>query len=202
MKICVCGWYYYPGFYRELKKVKDLYSVYVVCNRESDEVNGLQHTIRENVGLDWGAYNYYLKNVWDRRSPVLFMQDDSKVDGMYVFMQIEGIQKHEDKDVVFLFENGVEAARNSNAHGRAFYCTPRFLSAILEDGSFPYDEGNCGFVARGSYKSEKPPEGCKHHNYGIWQFISQIQRINRVKKYNPRSVMTFSGLRLGRRGKL
>lgn len=202
MNICVCGWYYYPGFYKQLTKAKDLYPVYVVCNKESKRVNGLPHTIRENTGLDWGAYNYYLENVWDHKSPVLFMQDDVKVDSITVFIQIEGLQKDKSRDVVFLFNNGMEATYNSNAHGRAFYCSPRFLTAILEDGNFRYDENNCGFIANGSYTSERPPKGCRHHNYGIHSFLSQIARINRRKKYNPRSIYLFSGLTLGRRGKV
>jgi len=76
------------------------------------------------------------------------------------------------------------------------------LKAILEDGNIRYDEGNFGFIANGSYRSEKPPKGCRHHNYGIHSFIQQIARVNKKYKYNQRRVVLFSGLRLGRRGRV
>ena len=202
MKICVCGWYYYPGFYQSLKAIDKRYPVHVVCNRKSELVRELSHSDRCNTGLDWGAYNFYLENVWDGHDSVLFIQDDTDVGAASVFVQIDNIKNDSARDVVFLFNSPAEAAYNSNAHGRAFYCSARFLSGIKEEGNFPFDEGNRGFIAGGDYRSQKPPEGCRHHNFGIHSFLLQIDRVTHLRKYNRRSTMCFSQLYLGRRGKL
>jgi len=126
MNICVCGWYYFPNLYSTLAKIKEKYPTHIVCHRASPIINGLPHSHRNNVGLDWGAYNYYLEKIWNKKSPVLFMQDDVAISSSSVFDQIALLKNDKQIDVAFLFNNGLEATYNSNATGERFIALPVF----------------------------------------------------------------------------
>ena len=65
MKICVVGWYLYEPFYLQLKKVHQNYPVMVVSHQKDKSYYGLPHVEIPNIGLEFGAYDYYLKNLWD-----------------------------------------------------------------------------------------------------------------------------------------
>ena len=78
LQICVCGWYYYPEFYKYLLAIKDKFNVVVIGNKNGD-VLGLPFFLRDNAGLDWGAYSFFLDHHWDGKSNTLFIQDDAEV---------------------------------------------------------------------------------------------------------------------------
>lgn len=197
MVICVCGWYYYPSYYSTLLRIKNDYDIRVVMNQPGD-VLGLPYVRRENTGLEWGAYSYYLDKLWDGKSDVLFTQDDVEVEQIGFFKWCSTITE----DICFIFNNAGEASYNGTAHGRMFFASARFLKAAKELGGFWYDKGNHGFIAKGGYRTEKPPLGCSHHNAGIHKFTSFVPRI---RKYNleikKRSHLCDPRVKLGRRGK-
>ena len=199
MQICVCGWYYYPSFYETLVKLRGIGGpAAVVIRHQPGDTQGLLCIDRENVGLEWGAYSYYLDKVWDGHSDVLFTQDDIEVFDLSFFGWTATIQE----DICFIFNNDREARYNGTAHGRMFFASSRFLIAATTLGGFWYDQGNHGFIAKGNYRTEKPPPGCSHHNAGIHRFTSFVPKI---RKYNTeikkRAYLCDPRVKLGRRGK-
>ncbi|HMK59923.1 MAG TPA: hypothetical protein VK452_02115 [Dissulfurispiraceae bacterium] len=163
MKICVCGWYFYEDFYMVLKSVYPAFDIMIIANKPGDTL-GLPYILRENIGLEWGAYSYYLDNCWDGTSSVLFMHDDTKVDSDF-FTRIQ----RNTFDQAFIFKTEFDY-QQSYSHGRAFYASAPFLQLCRENGGIYYDKGNKGFIAPGYSWSTTPPEGCKDHNVAIREF--------------------------------
>lgn len=197
MQICVCGWYYFPKFFDKLTlAVKQGYDVVVIRHRFGD-TKGVRFVDRENTGLEWGAYSYFLKHLWDGETNVLFTQDDNEVNRDDFWNWCSSIGE----DICCLFNNPREAAYNSYAHGRMLFTSGKFLKAAKAEGGFWYDKNNTGFVAKGDYRTEKPPEGCSHHNAGIHHFVRFVAS---VRKKHPdlkkRSIVCNPHIKLGRRG--
>ena len=156
MKICVLGWYYDKTFLKVLESIHHKYPIHIVGHRPND-YSWLRCTVIDNVGLEFGGYDYYLKNIWDGNDSVFFTHDDTLVTDVSVFDKIATI----DKDFSFIFYNSRESLSCMGAHGRAFYCSPRYLEFIKvhkckcqyikEDGEefhtgFYYDRTNLGNV--------------------------------------------------------
>lgn len=199
MVICVCGWWYYANYYETLVKLRDSGGpAAVVIRHKPGDTKGLLCIDRENTGLEWGAYSYYLDKVWDGKNDVLFTQDDVEVKDLKFFGWAATITE----DICFIFNNDGEARYNGTAHGRMFFASSRFLTTAKKLGGFWYDKGNTGFIAKGNYRTEKPPPGCSHHNAGIHAFTNFVPKI---RKYNPeirkRTYLCDSRVKLGRRGK-
>ncbi len=172
MKICVIGWHFHSHFFKVLSSVQNRYLVSVICHRQGN-TEGLPKTLIPNIGLEFGSYNFYLMNMWNEESDVLFIHDDIRLLDTTFFSRIEKTTT----DQVFIFSNEAERLYNSNAHGRAFFCSYRFLHRLKKDGGFQYDSGNKGFVADGHYTDTKPPEGCGHHNKAIHAFVRYLEKI-------------------------
>ena len=79
MNICVCGWYFADDWYGSLLRLHKKFLVHIVANRDDKflKLCELPYSLRENVGLEFGAYNHYLDNIWDGDS-VVFCHDDLK----------------------------------------------------------------------------------------------------------------------------
>lgn len=198
MEICICGWHYHQPFFRALEKVKNRFQMTVIAHRKGPTFR-IPTIRRSNIGLDWGAYDYYLKHCWYGSENVLFLQDDTQIDDINELDHISEIGC----DQVFIFHDKEEAQFNSFGHGRAFFCSRAFLLEIIKDGGFYYDTGNHGFIAQGHFLATPPPEGCRHHNAGIHAFMNQIDRIRSANQ----SLKVFwayyaKGMRFGRRGVL
>src|SRR5574343_2002076 len=99
MKICVCGWNFNPEFMRQLELVHKKYPVVVVSHR--NRPIRLPHVYIPNVGLEWGAYNYYLKYIYDGKGKVLFTHDDNDVEDVGVFDELAKCEL----DAGFVFRN-------------------------------------------------------------------------------------------------
>ena len=179
MKICVCGYYYKPEFFKMMNHIKDKYDIHVVANKTW--VNGevpasIPVTKRENRGLEWGAYDFYLKNIWDGESDVLFSHDDVRyrpviknyemIDPIKVFSTIEKL----DYDQVYFFHSLRHAEKNYYIHGRSFKCSGRFLKELYDAGGFPYDENNENHI------KGPTPEHCKHFNWADYEFAEFIKK--------------------------
>lgn len=195
MQICICGWYFYEDFYGTLNSLRATIDIVIVANRPGNAF-GLPCILRENIGLEWGAYSYYLDNCWDGISSVLFMHDDTKADADF-FLSIQNTTF----DQAFIFRDEFEYKR-SYSHGRAFYASARFLKVCRLYGGIYYDKGNRGFIAPGYSWSVTPPEGCKDHNYAIREFTNLVKRI--AEEYPDMSVnkqIYAPNICLGTRGK-
>ena len=129
MNICVCGWYFRPEVYSAMSTVTKRHPVTVIANQMTPEAfhvaGSLRVISRENVGLEFGAYQHYLKNVW-QGGDVLFMHDDIAVTDLSVFDRIAAL----DCDQAFLFTDEDNGRHNQNFHGRAFFCSEKFLRTM------------------------------------------------------------------------
>lgn len=155
MKICVCGWYFNEGFMRDLERVHKKYPVVVVSHR--NKPIRLPHVYIPNVGLEWGAYNYYLKYIYDGKDKVFFTHDDNDIEDIGVFDELAKC----DLDVGFVFRNADESEWAFERHGRAIVMSEKFLNfckkekfslknpdtgeKFLQDG-FWYDKNNYGYI--------------------------------------------------------
>lgn len=196
ISICVIGWHFHRNLFDQLLIIHKKYPVLVVCHTEGDTL-GLPKKRIENIGLEFGAYNYYVKNIWKEDSNVLFLHDDTRINATCLMKQIENIKS----DHAFIFGSQGERDYNSGGHGRAMYCSRKFLLHAKSNDGFWFDSGNKGFVANGHYTATKPPEGCKHHNKAMHVFM---QYLGKVKKETDMLVgiplITHSIIN-GRRGK-
>lgn len=129
MRICVCGWYFRPEVYAALAVVNDRHPVTVIANQLTRDAFLMADRIRvisrENVGLEFGAYQHYLETCW-LGDDVLFMHDDIAVSDLSVFDRISAL----DCDQAFLFTDEQNGKNNQNFHGRAIFCSYRFLAEM------------------------------------------------------------------------
>lgn len=177
LNICVAGWYLdeFDDFYASLYRVRGACRIFVVSNRPSEYLDqmDLPYAVRENVGLEWGAYNHYLMNVWDGRDGVLFCHDDIEllpvvIDGElqepeFIFEQIVGAGV----DCAYVFGSRHEDVENRGMHGRMVYMGRDFLTRIKSAGGFWYDEENHGTTTGDDVA----------YNAGILAFDEQRKRI-------------------------
>lgn len=128
MKICVCGWYYEPRLMDVLREVNSRYPVTIIAHKPPEKsVVGLQVVETANVGLEFGAYDHYLKQYWDGENSVLFMHDDVDIVDASAFDNLAAIAH----DQAFVFRDEADGKANQNFHGRMFFCSEKFLKAIL-----------------------------------------------------------------------
>lgn len=221
MQICVCGWYFRPDFYKLLREINEKYPVTVVANQlPRDDVDkgffmipeGRGRGIilpdrkdalwlnRKNIGLEWGAYDYFLKNLWDGESSVLFMHDDVRV--WPVIQDYQVIEPIKVFDViskflygqVYLFRTLQQAIDNYYIHGRAFFCSAQFLKRLLKDNNgFWFDENNTGHI------SGPTPKHCKHYNEADYRFAKYIKSVKDMGDVGDHVVLP--ALDCARRGK-
>ena len=195
LQICVCGWYFYPSLYQTLLQLPSEYAPMVVTNRPGNTY-GISSVVRDNVGLEFGAYAYFLQHQWDLTSNVLFLHDDIEVPIQF-FETARTIQF----DQAYIFRNPQEYQQNQG-HGRILYATSAFLAQVQLRGGIWYDAGNTDFVAQGPSWSEQPPRGCQDHNAGIRAFIALSRSIGEETTLQVNQPFYFSSALLGRRGQL
>jgi len=190
LKICVVGWSLYEDFYKILKDSK--YSVMIISHNSDEEkvsALGLPYRMKENIGLEFGAYDFYLKNIWDGKSNVLFTHDDTQIIDILVLDRIADLDNR-GYDQAYLFKNKNEEVNNGGKHGRAIYMSAKLLSFILgyectcSQSKECSDRHNPGTVLPGLGKhtgfwfdpynkghvSGKPPVGVRHYNEMIYHF--------------------------------
>ena len=196
MQVCVCGWYYPRDFYECLRAAAERFDVLVIANRPGDS-QGLNTIERENVGLDWGAFSFFVDHNWDGKSNVLFLQDDTSVRERF-WHEAEQIAY----DQAFIFRDETDFER-AYSHGRAHFAGAEFLALVVAEGGIWFDSGNRGFVAAGYSWTETPPPGALDHNAGIRAYTDLVKRIGAE---NPDLLVNrqiySDNLQLGRRGQV
>jgi len=173
MQICVCGWYYPDEFYMALYRIKEKYPVTIIGNRFDERLKNweLTYFYRENTGLEWGAYNYYLQRVW-KGGNVLFMHDDVILGPVMKSYEIVKGEVAFDKvanltcDQAFIFQNRHQDVTSGGIHGRMVYMSDRFLTYAKQ---FWYDPKNTGYTG-----GERPP-GAEHFNAGISHYRDLVE---------------------------
>lgn len=181
MKICVCGWYYMESIMRDLKEVNETYPVFIVAHQYDQKLEGFKWRERENIGLEWGAYDWYLKNQWDGKSDILFMHDDVRMrptfdayDSIPVTMIFGAIERLANEyDQVYIFRSQDERKENNKLHGRAFLATAKLLQYLLDnEGGIWNDVDNTG------HTMGPTPEWCKHYNEADYKFRDTLLKID------------------------
>lgn len=199
MKICVCGWYYYDEFYKSLGEIRDKYDVTIIAhndNKDKLDTYGIPYIIKENVGLEFGAYDYYLKNVWDRESSVLFIHDDAAIKDLIAFDKVAELDS-QGIDQAYIFKSEAEQVNNGGKHGRAIFISKKLLTFMVqyeckcEQSVDHYDSHNPDTVLLGTpphtgfwfdhlnkgHSNGKPPKGVRHYNEMIYHFHRYLGRV-------------------------
>ena len=215
MNICVVGWYYNQELYKILSEVNKKHPVFIIDHRGSViETNGIRITRTENIGLEFGAYDVFLKNLWDHSSPVLFMHDDTRILDPLVFDEIAAL----DCDQAYIFRDYVEEIANGRRHGRAIFCSKRFLVFMLKyrcecKEATGYQEPHNNVFIEGigphrgfwfdrvndSHTRGRVPVGMHHYNTAIYHFAAFAGRCQRndppwpgfntdIKYHNPKFI--------------
>jgi hypothetical protein len=200
MKICVCGYYFSDDWYGSLLRLNDKFPVHVVANRDDPflKISELPFTIRKNIGLEFGAYNYYLDKLWDGKSDIIFCHDDIKfkpiglgyeiVSGENVFYRLAEL----DCDQGYIFRNREDDVSNEGIHGRMIYISGRLLSWVKDNGGIWFDEKNSGIT--------HVIEGVAEYNQGIHKFNEKMMIADKIG-FDVNNKIYFSGLDFGHRGR-
>lgn len=252
MKICVSGWYFERNLFENIfSKISSQYEIVVLTyhRRASGEIkkdydqmpvpealnsyvkaSGVKHYKIPVAGLEFGGYDYYIKNIWDGESNVLFMHDDIIIYNSNVFDKIKVGLK--DYYQAFIFRDEVEEIANGRIHGRGIYCSKDFIDFMLSftcecgqafDHEHPHYKGfkpevvlegtgpHRGFwydpYNKGIHTEGKPPKHCRHYNDGIYHFASFAGRTSYTNppwpgfpKDRVRVAVHFPDFNSGRRG--
>jgi len=175
MKVCVCGWYFPDETYMSFWRINQDHPVHIVCNQYDERLPDwdLDFTTRDNSGLEWGAYNHYLMNIWDG-DDVLFCHDDIefgpaavKANGELSIapgeIVVDGIAAGFG-DQSYIFTNRRMDVENYGKHGRMLRMSEALLRRAYDEGGFYYDENNRG------YTGGPMPEGVQSYNAAINHF--------------------------------
>ena len=181
MRVCICGWYFTEKFLDLLTEITKTYPVTVVANKDrmpSKYKDCFDYHVRENRGLEYGAYDYFLKNVWAGED-VLFMHDDIQIqpivkdfeiiNPLLIFNTISRFKE----DVVYIFKSETHMIENCNIHGRVMFMSKGFLKDLKEfNDGFPWDKDNDGHTVGPT------PSHCKHYNWAV----EELKKFWEVKK--------------------
>jgi len=168
----------------------------MVIAHRAGHTSGLPCVSRENIGLEWGAYSFFLKHHWDGKSDVLFMHDDTEL--RLEFLSEMSSVPH---DLAFVFENEQDF-QDFYTHGRVFFASARFLGIARSQEGIWYDRGNQGFTTDRA-RTDKTPAGCQDHNAGIRAFTSQAEEIGkRYPSFSVNRPFFSENIRYGIRGQL
>jgi len=152
-EICVAGWHFPKRFYKRLKESK--LRVHVVAHRYNkilDELN-FNYTITKNVGLELEMFDYYIKKVWDKKSNILFIHDDSAVSNKDVFHSI--ISKCEKFDCGWVFGKGENFSKRKSSD-RCIYFSSKLVNLFLKKyGGIWYDINDKGYTLSGLKKGAR-----------------------------------------------
>ena len=174
-RICVVGWYFFHDFYKLLFKSK--LDIYIVAHRYHKILDDLKfnYTVIDNVGLEFGVYDWYIKNVWDKKSNVIFMHDDMEIKNKNTLLRIFNKCKKLKIDQSYIFGENCEGP-----HGRCIYMSRCFIDKIKKDyGGIWYDKENIGYI---HHKQQPIGWDKKRYNLGTYNFFKMATEIG--LKYN------------------
>lgn len=220
MQICVVGYHFWPNFYESLEAQKGEHiKPFVVSHRNriftQDFLSktSIYYYCRYNVGLEWGAYNWFLFNMWDGYSNVLFCHDDILLNSSTVLYEISQIEL----DQCYIFKSRDEDRINGGKHGRGIFMSSRFLEFTKKypckckfctlryrpnlQESYYADEPHLGFYYdryNFGYTAGKRPEFCRDYNQGIAHYHNYLGKIRDRKAISTKGFANPSLNVLGR----
>lgn len=184
MQICVVGWYYWDNVYERLASSQHV--VTVVAHRHHSWLEKVNHVYRENVGLEFGAYNHYLMSIWEK-GPVVWVHDDVLFSDKAI-NKIDSTMKAKRLDHAYVWGIPVTMkGAGHQRHGRMMALSDRFMRFLKENGGVWYDLNNKGFTISDD----------DSHNIGIYKFDSRIKKLRRRFRLGRFGVR---GIKMWRRG--
>lgn len=188
LQICVAAWYFHPPFLATLAASKHPW--FAVCHWPPP-VALERFTVITNIGLEFGCYDWYLKSKWTD-GPVLFLHDDNEI----TEAALDSISQMT-VDQAFLFSSAADAEANGKAHGRAMFCSEKFLMRLAGDGGFWYDERPCDGKPIPATIADVPD----YHNAAIQVFRAYLELLPKGE-FEVNRVAIVPGLKTGYRGRL
>jgi len=166
-QICVVGWHFLQSFYDSIDGMQK--DIFIVAHKYNKILSNFQHSIIPNVGLEFGAYDWFLKNMWDEKSDIIFMHDDIEIKNKDIFDDI--FNKCENCDHAYIWTSLSQMEQNGYAHGRCFYLSKNCLDWIIKKyNGIWFDKENESNV------SVANPLRGMHYNEGIRRFRKMIKR--------------------------
>lgn len=176
VQICCSGWHFFDDIFEQIEESE--LDIHIVAHRGNEwlEKEKIKSTVIDNVGLEFGSYNYYLNNIWDKESDVIFMHDDIKIQHFDQF-----IAKNYSKFKKRKIDHGSVIPAKIVRPGAQFcYLSKRVIDTILEDyGGIWFDEENIGYT---DWKSQPSHWHHRRVNDGAIKFRTMIEDIG--KKYD------------------
>ena len=174
IQICVAGWHFFDNFYKQLKLSK--LRVHVVAHRYNKILDKVNNTVIDNVGLEYGMYNYFINNIWDIKSNIFFIHDDTIIkDDLDNFIL---------RNYLYFKKNKVDlgyivSSRIIGPGQRCFYMSKKLLKIVKNKyGGMWYDKDNLGYTSKKTQPEQWHP---RRYNDGVEKFKEMIGKIN--KKY-------------------
>lgn len=183
MQICICGWYFNEPFLDLMEHITKTYPVTIIANQDKlpEKYEGIfKYYVRENRGLEYGAYDYFLHNNWTG-GDVLFMHDDidilpvvknyELIDPVLLFKSVSDFKQ----DVVYIFRHEHDRRESFDMHGRVMFASGRFLKQLKDfNGGFPWDRDNDGHTIGPT------PSHCKHYNWAV----EELKKFWKAQQFN------------------
>ncbi len=143
-KVCVAGWTFPKNLYKQLSiSSLDIFIVAHKYNKVLDDLK-LNYKIIKNIGRECHIYDWYIKNIWDKKSDVLFMHDDvriKKFDKSFILI----FKKAKGLDISFIM-GGKENKFKTNS-GRCMYYSSKLIKLYLKEyNGIWYDIHNKGYT--------------------------------------------------------
>ena len=183
LQICIAGWYFDAKWLEQLKH----FNSSMVCNRAPEMGTGIPFVLRENTGLEFGAYSHFLREHWDGKSSVLFCHDDVSYEGN-VQTLLDAVRfKLGTNDQFYVFSSTEEVAINAAKHGRMFAISAQLLTWMKQNGGIWYDANNKGEVMGGPI------------NLGVINF-DYLMALASTHEFRTRGLICDPSLKLKRRG--
>jgi len=182
--ICVVGWHFQHKFYSYFSNNE---RVFVVAHRKNPLLQNTEHVVIDNIGLEFGAYDWYLKNKWDGTSKVLLTHDDTYLNGVVVD---EIIKKTNLIDIAYL-RGTMRDSRFGALGGRCIVVSRNAIEFILNRGGIWFDEGNTG-------QTDGWSAGGTRYDVARKRFNKQGRNFS--EEGGSVGIVSIDGLRLGRRG--
>jgi hypothetical protein len=170
-QVCVVGWYYLPAYF---EKLAHLPNVHIIAHRPHSLQEQFPGCNRENVGLEWGAYDHFLSHFWNGTAAVLFTHDDIQVPCSEIGF-LEYVRRLRDHPSLFV----------GPSYTQFFVLKSAALERVRNDGGFWFDRENHGNVTRNKWRV----------NRGARAFRSQLARINLPYEHVPCDGILNIGIR-------
>jgi hypothetical protein len=127
-----------------LKSIEKDYNIFVVAHRYDEllDKSGLNYAVVKNIGVEFGAFSWFIENEWNKKSNVLFIQDDlimkteSAIGDLFLKSRKTGL------DFIKWGES-----KKKLPGGRCVYASRNILEVIMKEfGKLSFDKYNFGYL--------------------------------------------------------